>query len=369
MTRLSLSTETIEDTVATAAAIRRGHLRGCLAEFGLQGALVYSRRRSAVTWLTGYAPGFISNSAALWMPAGGEPVLGVEFPFEDERARRTGLLTVPMSSPLDLIPAGVEKIGLLAGDLAVDERTPALLEGLRHRRIDHADLVSWALETRQRKTDPERDLLTYSAHIGDLALRAAGDVAVPGLTDYEIAAQVEAAARRAGASRCLCLVGIGDGAVITEATGTVVAPAQPVGLEVSLFAAGAFMHVSSTLVAAPSRAADRKAMAACSEARSALVHALRPGNTVDQVVAAGDAVLAEHGLLAFKEYDFGHGLGCDTPEHPRLLRNTGRTVTAGAIVAVHVAVRRPGGETAMIGGPVFIAEDGARELCPEAVWA
>lgn len=365
---LPASTESLNDTVAMAAAARRAHLRDHLTELGLRGALVYSRQRSAVTWLTGYAPGFISNSAALWMPAVGEPLLGVEFPFEVERAGRSGLHTVPLSSPLDLIPAGVERIGLLAGDLVIDERTPALLEGLRSGNIDQVDLVAWAMEARQHKTDPERALLTHAAHIGDLALRAAGDVAVPGMRDYEIAARVEAVARAAGALRCLCLVGIGDGAVITEATGAVVAPGQPVGLEVSLYAAGAFMHVNTTLPAVPSRSADHRAMAACLAARVALINALRPGNTVDAVVTAGDTVLAEHGLLAFKEYDFGHGLGCDTPEHPRLLHGTGRTVTVGAVVAVHVALRRPGGETAMIGGPVIIAEDGARELCPGAVW-
>ncbi|MCG5218089.1 M24 family metallopeptidase [Streptosporangium soli] len=366
--RFPAPTESLKDTIAMAAATRRAHLRDHLARLGLRGALVYSRRRSAVTWLTGYAPGFISNSAALWMPTAGEPVLGVEFPFEVERAQHSGLHTVPMSSPLELIPADVERIGLLAGDLVIDERTPALLEGLRSRNIDPVDLVAWATEARQHKTDPERELLTHAAHIGDLALRAAGDVAVPGVSDYEIAAEVEAAARAAGALRCLCLVGIGDGAVITEATGAVVAPGQPVGLEVSLYAAGAFMHVNTTLPPVLSRPVDHRAIAACRAARTALIDALRPGNTVDAVVTAGDSILAEHELLAFKEYDFGHGLGCDTPEHPRLLHGTGRTVSAGAVVAIHVAVRRPGGETAMIGGPVFITEDGACELCPGAVW-
>jgi hypothetical protein len=52
-------------------------------------------------------------------------------------------------------------IGLLAGDLVIDERTPALPEGLRSRNIDPVDLVEWATEARQHKTDPERELLTH----------------------------------------------------------------------------------------------------------------------------------------------------------------------------------------------------------------
>ncbi|MFI6738962.1 M24 family metallopeptidase [Nonomuraea sp. NPDC050451] len=360
---------TIDDTAVVASTARRTQLREHLLRLDVQGALVYSRRRSAVTWLTGYAPGFISNSAALWLPVDGPPALGVEFPFEVERTRRYGLNTLPMSSPLDLVPDGIDRIGLLAGDLVIDERTPALLDGLASRLIRHVDLAAWAMETRERKTEPELRLLTHAARIGDLALRAAGDTAVVGERDYEIAARVEAAARAAGALRCLCLVGIGDGAVITEASSVTVGRDQQVGLEVSLYASGAFMHVNTTLLPAMPRPVDLRAVGAVRAARAALIDALRPGRAVTAVVAAGDAVLDEHGLLEFKEYDFGHGLGCDTPEHPRLLHETDRTIAAGAVVAVHVAVRRPGGESAMIGGPVVIAEDGAHELVPDAVWA
>ena len=49
------------------------------------------------------------------------------------------------------------------------------------------------------------------------------------------------------------------------------------------------------------------------------VAALRPGTAVDDVVAAGDRHLA----------DFGHGVGADTPEHPRLLYGTGRELKLG----------------------------------------
>ena len=78
------------------------------------------------------------------------------------------------------------------------------------------------------------------------------------------------------------------------------------------------------------------------------VAALRPGTAVDDVVAAGVRHLA----------DFGHGVGADTPEHPRLLYGTGRRIEAGMVLAVHVAVRRPGAETAFIGGPVVLDETG-----------
>jgi hypothetical protein len=79
-------------------------------------------------------------------------------------------------------------------------------------------------------------------------------------------------------------------------------------------------------------------------------------------------VLREHGVLAYKAYDFGHGVGADTPEQPWLIEGTERSVRQGSVIAVHVALRRPEGGTAFIGGPVVVESSGTRELVPDALW-
>jgi Xaa-Pro aminopeptidase len=116
------------------------------------------------------------------------------------------------------------------------------------------------------------------------------------------------------------------------------------------------------------RPVDRRAEAICRETRAILLRSMRPGTSVDAVVAAGDAILDGHGLLPFKEYDFGHGVGMETPEIPRLIGGTAEVVAIGMTISVHVSVRRPAGETAFFGGPVVIEADGPRELVPDAPW-
>jgi Xaa-Pro aminopeptidase len=95
---------------------------------------------------------------------------------------------------------------------------------------------------------------------------------------------------------------------------------------------------------------------------------MRPGIAVDDLVATGDRVLEAHDLLAFKEYDFGHGTGMETPEIPRLIPGTPERLEVGMTISVHVAVRKPGAETAFFGGPVVIGPEGPRELVPGAPW-
>jgi Xaa-Pro aminopeptidase len=350
-------------------AEHRGRLHAEVLRRGLDGALVYSWERGAVTWFTSYFPGFRTNYAALWLPAKGEPVLGTRHPYEDRRASAvSGLRCVGGIKPIDLVPSECQSVGLVGGDFAVDETPPSLLAALRARGVAAHDLTASVDDWRSVKSASEIDALTYVAEIGELALQAAGTRARQGETDFEIAARVENAARRSGAARVLCLLGIGDGAVVTEARGVRVGAHDPVGLEFTICVDGFWMQVNGTLPPETPRERDRRALHVCHEARRAIVDALVPGASIDDVVAAGDRVLDERGVLAYKEYDFGHGVGADTPEYPWLIGGTGRTVRRGSVITVHVAIRRPEGETAFVGGPVVVDASGARELVPDVSW-
>ncbi len=352
---------------AQAQHSRRERLRALARDRDLDGILVYAWRRGTCCWFTGYIPGFATNYAALWQPAQGDPVLAVRFPFESERARRSGVRVAAGGSPLDLVPSSAKRLGLVGGDLAIDETPGWLRDGLHERRVEMADVAAEVDEWRAVKAEGDIADLRVAAEIGAAALESAGG-SVVGESDFAIAARVEAAGRAAGAFRISCLIGVGDGAVVTEAHGRVVADGEPVGIELTLWAAGACMHLNDTIIPRAPKRHQLHAIAVCREARLAMLDALAPGTPVDEVVARGDGVLERYGLFEAKEYDFGHGLGCDTPEHPRMVLGTGRSIQAGNVLALHVAVRRPGAETAFVGGPVVVRELGAEELTAARQW-
>jgi len=345
-------------------AARRDAVRDVAASQSLDGVLAFSWRRSSVAWLTGYSPGYLSNFAALWLPAEGEALLGVRFDFDEPRAAATGLKVVHAVTPLAVLPPAVSRIGVLAGDLGVVELPVAVAHELASRRIEVVDLVPVVAPMQAAKSPDEVRGLRRAARVAALALdTTAGDLT--GRTDFEIAAMIEASARRQGATRCLALVGVGDGAVITEATGVEVGAADAVGLEVTLYVNGACMHVTVSRPPTPARDVDRRAESACREARTAIMAALVPGAAVDEVVRIGDDVLDRYGLREFKEYDFGHGIGAETPELPQLVAGNDQTVVRDMVVSVHVGVRRPYGETAVVGGPALVTSGGAIELLDE----
>jgi Xaa-Pro aminopeptidase len=305
----------------------------------------------------------------MWLPAHGEPLLWVRFPYEVERARKESELPVStVIEPAGLVPSRAQRVGLIGGDFAIDETPIWLLQSLAHAGIEVVDLRSTVDEWRARKSPDEMAALRRAAQVGALALMAAGTQSNEGDSDHAVAARVESAARAAGAMRVLCLVGIGRGAVVTEASGVRVGRDDPVGLEVTLWVHGACVQVNGTLLGAQRRPEDIRAFDVCHLARQRLLEAMRPGTRVDDVVASGDQVLQDHGLLEAKEYDFGHGVGADTPEYPRLIAGTDWKIQMSQVLAVHVAVRRPAGETAFVGGPVVIEASGPRELVDGAPW-
>ncbi len=350
-------------TRAADRAERIERLRAEARRRTLDGVLVFSWRRGVLGWFCGYSPGFVTNCGALWIPVDGVPVVGVRHPYEEDRASRvTGLRVVAGVTPEDLLPAPVRRIGWVGGDFVIDETPLPFVAALAQRHIEMVDLKSEVDEWRVIKSQAELHVFKRTAAIGEIARRAAGAAAMPGDTDFAIAARVEAAARTAGAFRVNCLVGIGDGVVVTEAHGNSVRPGDPVGLEINFEADNAYLQTNGTLLPPNPQPHQVRAVAACEAVRRTLVAELRPGTAVDDIVTAGDRRLADFGLLEAKEYDFGHGVGADTPEHPRLVYGTGRRIEAGMVLAVHVAVRRPGAETAFIGGPVVVDETSGHEL-------
>lgn len=347
---------------------RREQLIEYAREEGLDGILVHSWHRQSVAWLTGYAPGYVTNQSALWLGADGAVKMGVRFPWDVVRAEASAGLTVEtVERATRLLPRSARRIGLIAGDTAVDETTPAMLEDLSAAGVEYVDLREWLDELQESKLPEEVEALRHAGKVSAMAFDACGTASAAGRTDWDVVADVEAVARRAGARRGVCLIGVGRGAVVSECTNRTIVSGDSVCLEFTLYVDEWCMHVNTQLGGGDAESVALQDV--CAKARLAMLDAMAVGMPVDELVAIGDAVLDAAGVLPYKEYDFGHGLGADTPAHPRLLPDTGRVLAVDSVIALHVAVRVPDGPTGFVGGPVHLQSGGAIELNPSASWA
>jgi Xaa-Pro aminopeptidase len=348
---------------------RQQRLAAEAGRLGLDGVLVFSWRRRALQWLTGYWPGFASNWAALWLPAEGPAKIGVRFEFDVGRARDdAGLAAVEVSDPLELVPGQARRIGLISGDVAIDEAPPALISGLASKGIEFVVLND--LLDQWRSIASAEDLVSLRWLTGsiDEAFRQIGQTAPVGKMDFEIAAGVEAHLRCAGVERIMCLTGVGPDAIVTEPSGAIIGADDILSLEVSAYGRSVCIQACHTIgpdQLSPASIAAKQAVHRC---RKVIKSRMIPGMPVLEAVEAGMSELATLGFDHAVEYDFGHGVGVDTPELPKLKAGTSGSFTEGSVVVVHVALRDRQRGTWFEGGPTLLQESAPVELLPDMCW-
>ncbi|MBN1285026.1 MAG: aminopeptidase P family protein [Anaerolineae bacterium] len=353
-------------------------IRARMAGQALDALLIYSWKRGQVRYVTGYTPNYIANVAAVVLPAAGEPSMFIRFPFDLERARRACWFDdVRASGDVSGVGRDVARalrehglaagarVGLAAGDGAMDELPYTLYLQLQ------ADLpgVVWVdarglvMDARQIKSPAEFDLLRQSARVADAAVEAAQRVMAPGIDPFVVTAAVESVARAQGATAWLP-------AIAGRASRELIGPPEHEGLpgddmtivEFAVEVDGYWTQVARTFAAGRPTGAQRALYRGVYRAYRAEVAACRPGAAFGDIAQAAEAALEAGGFGEHSEHDYGHGIGLDLPEPPRIGADDAATVQPGMVIVLHPAVRAPGVGGAFIGGTVLVHEDHTEEI-------
>ena len=214
--------------------------------------------------------------------------------------------------------------------------------------------VTPALEAiRLVKTQHDLDRLRVTNEIAKLGLDAFKEHAVPGRTEAEVAAAVQAAIVAGGHGY--------DGTRTVRAYATVWSgPDTAVGwqyflhrdrtimrddvvmLELGTCADGYWADHTRTVVAGTASERQREAMAAAKAALDAAFAAARPGARGGEVDAASRAVVAERGFEQFPHHT-GHGTGFRYHEsRPQLVPDSDHELEAGMVIAAEPGIYEDG---------------------------
>ncbi len=357
---------------------RLATIRDRMAGQGLDALLVYSWKRGQVRYVTGYTPNYIANVAAVVLPASGEPAMFIRFPFDLERARRACWFENVQASG-DISPIGRDvvaclrrlgladgaRIGLVTGDGAMDE-LPYTLYRQIEADLPLAELVdarSLVMDLRQIKSPAEFALLRRSARVADAAVEAASLAIAPGVDEFAVAAAVEGAARLRGATAWLP-------AIAGRASRELIGPPEPAALpdddmtivEFAVEVDGYWTQVARTFAPGGPTPAQKAVYRAVYQAYQAEVRACRPGVPFGAIAQAAEESLAASGFGEHSEHDYGHGIGLDLPEPPRIGLDDTAVVEPGMVLVLHPALRVPGVGGAFIGGTVLVHADRAEEI-------
>ncbi len=200
--------------------------------------------------------------------------------------------------------------------------------------------------------------------------RALRQFVAPGRTEREIAADIDAALRRAGFERSAfeTIVASGPNTALPHArpTGRVLERGEGVVLDFGGVYDGYCVDLTRTLQTGAVPAALRRIFAAVVEAHAAAVAAVKPGVHASEIDAAARAVLDRHGLGAAFGHGTGHGLGLEIHEEPRLARagtaDPDSVVQPGMVFTIEPGAYVPGIGGVRIEDDVLVVEGGAELL-------
>lgn len=320
-----------------------------------------------------------------------------------EAAREEAIVedVVPMQG-FSSVTRVVAELGLEAGVLGVELDTTA---AQLHRRIGEAfagwdvvDVSPLVLDQRRVKDDVEIAATRRAAAVADAGHRALARAAEAGMSELELAAEVERAMRLAGHEgyQPLRYPGARGGGVLLMSgdnlslrgghglvvTGAGLSASTPYGasrrvlqrgdlivLDIGSIREGYTADESRTYVVGPPTGAQKALFGVALTAEEAVLEAVRPGVSVPQLCAAAEAVVARGAAPFFAPGSLtlpgfvGHGIGLELDEPPVLWPRERARLQEGMVLAVEIEVSAPNEETmAKMEDTVAVTADGFEML-------
>ena len=339
--------------------------------------IVFSWKRGQVKYLSGYHPNYIANTAVVLVPPSGDPKLFIRFPFDLERAQRESWIQTikacgdmkkmaeEIAREIKRNDGSIHHIGFAGGDFVMDEMPYSFLTYLQHSFPDKvfSDQRKLLMDLRLIKSSEEVEAIRKSAHIADQGLHTAKRIIEAGKTELQVVAGIEETLRESGAEDHLVVIASpGSRKLIGPPTGRTILPGEEVIIEVAVENEGYWSQAAAVLFPSAPTPMQNSIRNLTYGAYQDAVIAMKCGIRCSEIAQRTIHWFRENGFEDFIEQDFGHGIGLDLPEPPKLEIQDNTLLSTGMIVVAHPALRVPSVGGAFIGGTVVIREQQAEEL-------
>lgn len=221
-------------------------------------------------------------------------------------------------------------------------------------------------QLRTVKGREEIEHLRQAARLGSQLFERALKVLKEGVTEAQVAAEMEYKARAAGADSMAfpTIIASGERSALPHGRATA-APIPGEGFVVCDF--GVILHgycsdqTRTVYVGRPSRAAQQ-VYDAVKGAQQLALEAVRPGQSVGLVDRAARTFLKKKGLGAFFTHSTGHGVGLEIHEAPRVAKGENEVLCPGMVITIEPGIYVPGKWGIRIEDTVVVTEQGCEIL-------
>lgn len=339
--------------------------------------VVYSWKRGQVKYLAGYHPNYVANTATILLPKSGDPILFIRFPFDLERAARQSwiknikasgdmnMMVTDIADGIKKFKGNIHRIGVVGGDFVMDEIPFSMMSRLQHLLPDciFSDERNLLMDMRRVKSRTEIEKITKSAALADQGLKTAKAIISDGKTELEVVAEIEAELRRMGADNHLVVIAApGHRKLIGPPTERIIEPQEDVIIEIAVEVDGYWSQVAAVLFSTLPSEAQKKICSTVYDAYQYMIQDLKSSLTCEQLADNAIRFFDQQGYKEYIEQDFGHGIGLDLPEPPKIEIGDQTQLIDGMVIVIHPAIRVPGVGGAFIGGTVLIENQRVHQL-------
>jgi Xaa-Pro aminopeptidase len=235
-----------------------------------------------------------------------------------------------------------------------------------HLRLKNAS--SLVERARMVKDEDELAVIRSAVNLGAKLFDRALEVMRPGVKESDVAAEMEYAARRAGAEEMSfsTIIASGERSALPHGRASD-KPIKPGGFAVCDFGVildGYCSDQTRTVWVGSVSEDARVGYEAVLEAQLAAIAAVRPGVSVGEVDGAARKVLRKRGLGRYFTHSTGHGVGLEIHEAPRLAAGQKAVLQPGMVITIEPGVYFPGKWGVRIEDMVTVTARGCDVLTP-----
>jgi len=225
-----------------------------------------------------------------------------------------------------------------------------------------------AEELRMVKEPAEVERIRAAVQLASKLFDTAVAAVRPGVPERAVAAELEYAARKAGADAMSfdTIVAAGPRSALPHGrASTHLIPQQGfVVLDFGVILSGYCSDMTRTLYVGKPAARARRLYDVVREAQQAAIDVVRPGKTVAEVDRAARSVLRRAGLGRYFPHSTGHGVGLEIHEPPRVASGLQDVMQPGMVITIEPGVYVPGYGGVRIEDVVVVTTNSCAVLTP-----
>lgn len=342
---------------------RRSRVAEILEEQQLDALLV--TRMTNIRYLTGFS----GTTAYLIMSA--KPTIVVDFRYREQVEREVAGIDVhEVVSAREVWPATIKLLGEAGfGRLGLERGSLQLGEYLDLQSIDGLELAptrDLVEQLRYCKEPEEIDAIRRAVQMTDEVMADLLGILRPGVSEHEIAGEVERLQRAKGGERSASeiIVASGPRTALPHgiASDRVVKGGEPIMFDLGTVVDGYLADLTRTIHLGPASERFREIYGIVGRAQELAEEAIRPGMTARDADGIARDVISAAGYGSCFGHSLGHSIGLDNHESPALSPHDETVLEPGMVLTVEPGIYVAGELGVRTEDVVVVRDDGCEVL-------